>query len=608
MVAGARAFLVSCALGGQGMSDYTAADAQGPLSRADVSHVILSSWNRCLRSGLDPRETPEDAMVSARDLRNARETRARLLKIVRPELEMLGSQIAGTNHMVAFADETGLVLDCIMDPEFQAADCAKSVQPGSIWLEEIRGTNALGLALVTGRSSVVTGGEHFFGCHAGVSCVSVPILASDGRIVGLLDASSEIADRQAHTSALVNLAAITIENRLFAETHRQDHVLRFHPRAEFLETQGVGMIALDGDGRITGANRMAGRLLSGLSLDRTTGFAELFRDDFRAAIRRPGQGDVTLLADLTGARYFSRLRPAAMPGPARRPDQIAGLQAPAIYRIDPTGEDFVLDDELLRASLRVARRAARVGQPVCIRGAKGSGRTGFAEVIHRSVQHGKPLIAVDCGQVSRGGDGMSVSPGEVSIAAGGTLVLEDIPAMGDSPPEGLIQVIERLRAHLRSGHWTLLGTSGSADPLADVTLGRMQFLPVDLPPLADRTDFEKLARNMLADLSPQHRLSAGAVRTLARMDRPGNLHDLRHHLQLLVARCPGGILRDRDLIRLLHDHDDDGGTCAGCRGTPMREQRCREIRRMHRLCQGNVALTARRLGVARNTVYAHIRV
>jgi transcriptional regulator of acetoin/glycerol metabolism len=36
-----------------------------------------------------------------------------------------------------------------------------------------------------------------------------------------------------------------------------------------------------------------------------------------------------------------------------------------------------------------------------------------------------------------------------------------------------------------------------------------------------------------------------------------------------------------------------------------KEVQCLEIRRMIRECSGNIALAARQLGVARNTVYAH---
>ena len=558
--------------------------ARSPVCR-DLPDGILSSWNRCLRNGLDPFGRPEDAVITARQLRDARSAQAELLRIVRPELEMLASQIAGTNHMVAFADETGIILDTIMDTEFEGADCAGSVRAGSVWLERLRGTNALGLALVTGQTSVVTGGEHFFDCHAGVSCVSAPVHGPDGRIVGLLDASSEIAERQAHTRALVDLAALNIGNRLFLQSHREDHVLRFHPRAEYLETQGVGMIAMDGDGRITGANRMAARLLSGLRPDRSAGFVDLFREEFGAVLRRPGGLDVIRLTDRLGACHFARL-------------QVARHHRAALVRLERIAGPMILDDDLVRESLRVACNAVRIGQPVCIRGQSGTGRTGLAEEIHRRVRPDAPLIAVECRRLVT--DGSHDAP-----PVGATLLLEDAGTLGQVAPEALGPVFGRLRRDLQAGRLSLLATDGPAGS-GETTLGGLRFLTVDLPPLAERSDFDRLARGILADLSPRHQLSADALHALARIDRPANLHDLRHHLQLLVARSPAGILRGADIARLL-PRDGAEETCDSCAGTPIREQRCREIRRMLATCHGNVALAARRLGVSRNTVYAHVR-
>ena len=60
-------------------------------------------------------------------------------RIVLPELELLYSQIAGTNFMVAYSDENGLVLDTIYDKTCLQTDVGKTVIPGSIWAEKVCG-------------------------------------------------------------------------------------------------------------------------------------------------------------------------------------------------------------------------------------------------------------------------------------------------------------------------------------------------------------------------------------------------------------------------------------------------------------------------------------
>lgn len=585
------------------------------IAQGAVPEPIANSWQRCRQMGLDPQGVPTDAVVTDGELQIVLQAKERLMQFVRPELELLSSQIAGTNFLCAFADEKGVVLDAITDTEFDASECARSVRVGSVWREEIRGTNALGLALSTRQTSVVTGQEHFFGCHGGVSCVSTPIFASDGAIVGLLDASSEVEERQLHTRALVKLAATNIENRLFVEAHESDYIIQFHPREEYLATQSVGLIALDPAGRITGANRNCGRLLSGLGFAEAGKFGDLFRGDFQVVLRKLIAGETVKLCEWLNSGFFARLHPAS---PYRADRPVAPCPAaPGLSKISPTERQLVLDDEMARDCLRVAVKAAKLGQPVCIRGAPGTGKTALAEAVHRHAYPGTPLVALDCRRLSRAPTDPDVSgapfvlaePVETLLGGGGVLILENLSALDGLGASHLDRLLDGLRDVLTSRRGCILATDRTrAAETSERVLSRagLQLLAVDLPPLAVRTDFDKLARSILADLSPDHQLSTKAMKALADMNRPNNLNDLRHHLQVLVASHPPGILRDNQ-VHHLFPQQREIRACTRCNDAPIRRQRCIEIRQMFRGCQGNVALTARRLGLSRNTVYAHLK-
>ncbi|WP_339692440.1 GAF domain-containing protein [Celeribacter baekdonensis] len=595
-----------------------ALDAGERFAHAAMPEEIARSWQRCLRVGLEPGGEPVDAVISYQELQLARQQNERLMEIVRPELELLSSQIAGTNYMTAFADANGTVLDAIMDAEFHAAECSRSVRPGSIWREDLRGTNALGLALFTGQTSMVTGPEHFFTRHGGVSCVCAPIFASDGKIVGLLDASSEVSDRQYHTKALVSLAATNIENRLFIESHRRDYIIQFHPRVEYLATQSVGMVSVTEDGYVTGANRSSARLLSGMNFLTMNRFSDIFGGTFRSILRKLIQGDTVELSDGLNASYFARLRPMSRPRSGHAPAQEVTLRAPRLYRLEPQEQELVFDDELLRECLRVARRAADVGQPVCIHGATGTGKTAMAEVIHRHLHPAKPLIVVDCRRLTQDTDMRGVigelmqatAPSGLSLAQGGTLLLEHVSALAGLAADELNVLLDSVRRDVAAGHWYVVATDQPHQDQTHIrtrTIAGVNMLTVDLPGLKARTDFDKLARIMLTDLSSQHQLSAKALRKLASMERPGNLNDLRHHLQVLVASCPAGIVRETQVEHFFPSHQSETRACGRCLGVPMREKRCLEVRRVFQICQCNVALTARRLGISRNTVYSHLK-
>lgn len=585
------------------------------LAKLAIPKEIARSWYRCRQMGLDPRSAPMGAEVSEAELRALRQARDRQMRIVRPELELLSAQITGTNFMCAFADQDGVVLEAIMDRDFKESKCARSVRPGTVWREELRGTNALGLALLTGRTSIVTGREHYFASHGEVSCVSVPIYASDGTITGLLDASSEVADRQLHTAALVKVSALNIENRLFIEGHQNDFIIQIHPKVGFLGTQNAGMIAVDQTGRITGKNRATMRFLSTESLAVAGQFSDLFRGDVRGALDRLNRGETVQLWDRMNVGVFAQLLPGGPPGwdQAKTPSRI--LSRPPRQPRPTSRPGLVWEDEMVRDCLRVAKKAAELRQPVCIRGAPGTGKTVLVRMLHDHIHADRPLTSIDFRSLPRGSEGVRILANrleplqsDATLDAGGTLVLEAISAMDGAMRAPVDRVFARLQDSAAQRAWCVLATdrvdrAGASEQ--DAALAGWKMLVLDLPPLSHRTDFDKIAQRGLAEMSPDQTLSTKALRRLAQMDRPDNLSDLQHHLKVLAASCTARVLRDTHVDQVFPQKDDDIQACSKCRDTPIRRQRCLEIRRTFRACKFNVALTARRLGVSRNTVYAH---
>lgn len=593
-------------------------EKKGVFAHGALPEAIANSWHRCLEQGLDPKGKPVDAVISYQDLTIARERHEKLIAVVRPELELLSNQIAGTNFMTAFADCDGVVLEAIMDNEFRNSECSRSVRPGSVWREDLRGTNALGLTLFSGETSMVTGPEHFFASHTGVSCISAPIFDGQGRIVGLLDASSEIAARQFHTRALVALAATNIENRLFVEDHRGDNIIQFHPREEYLATQSVGMISLHDDGSITGFNRRAGEILSGLDLDSVSSFSEIFQGGFGTLLSAMAKGAPVRLTDWLNASYFARIRMTRPLGLGAR--RTVTLAAPSVYDLPKTPGAPVCRDEVARHGLRLAQRSVRLGLPFCIIGARGSGRTTFAKTVHEACHRDLPLVAVDCqaanpeaeaGRLAAdilGGDGT----GRLSTEAGGTLLLENLSSVRGQAAETLAQIANRFLQTAAAPRWTLMATDTARigavrgwPANVRMAFSRITQMEIHLPLLSERTDFQQISVAMLSAISPAHRLSNTGVDALERLDRPKNLIDLETQLRVLAVQCPVGVIRQEHVERYLGRQEHRGDVCARCQGNSAREAKCREINRVLLRCNGNVALAARSLGVSRNTVYSH---
>lgn len=601
------------------MKARTSLENNGVFSHGAVPETIADSWHRCLKNGLDPQGEPVDAALSYQDFRAVKEENERLIAIVRPELELLSKQIAGTNHMTAFADRDGVVLDAIMDNEFRNSDCSRAIRTGTIWSEELRGTNALGLALHTGKTSMVTGGEHFFANHGKVSCVSTPIFDSRRRIVGLLDASSEIAARQFHTQALVALAASNIENRLFVDEHRSDNIIQFHPREEYLTTQSVGMISVDDDGVIKGVNRHAGDILNGMDLGLVANFADLFQGGFGAAMKPLANGNVIRLVDWLNSSYFARIRITRRH--TGRSKRSVELSVPAVYNLTSSPTTAVFRDEQIRNSLRLATRSARIGSPVAIIGRPGTGRTTLAQTVHDELHKDLPFIVVDCqtaNSLSQAehlaghilGDAKTQ---EFSENSGGTLLLENLGLIRGGAAEKLAQVTNRLLQRKYGANWVIISTSHEDSVMHDdwpihvkMAFSQLTQLKVHLPALSDRTDFSQVASYMLSGISPGHRLSNTAIEALKGIEWPHNLTDLAIQLRILAIQCTASVIRAEHVDRHLGRPTNKVQTCSCCTGNSAREAKCREINRVFRECNSNVALAARKLGVSRNTVYTHV--
>ena len=284
--------------------EYQSLTKKRGIPSKEISKEVSDSWKRCIQNGLDPFGKPESSVLSSRELSELREKNYQVRKIVSPELELLYSQIAGTNFMVAYSDNRGSVLDTIYDKNCFKGDVGKVVIPGSVWQEKIGGTNGLGQVVTLNRSSIVSGKEHFFDSHGKLSCFASPIINHDGKTVGIIDASTNAHSRELHTLALVKLATKSIETKLFLNHFNNEMIISFHPRQEYLTTTSVGLLAINGDGIIVGSNSNAKIMLHGLKILKNESFNNIFSSSFSSIANELLQNKVIRVTDHMGSSVF----------------------------------------------------------------------------------------------------------------------------------------------------------------------------------------------------------------------------------------------------------------------------------------------------------------
>lgn len=179
-----------------------------------------------------------------------------LLSFARAEMANLYQQLAGSGFAVLLTDPEGVVLNYVSDPEF--ADGADAgMMPGALWSERYQGTNGIGTCLTIKQPIVIHHAQRFLASNTGLTCSAAPIRDHEGNVLAVLDASSYSHRAQQHTLALVNMSAQALENRLFLWRFKNESVLRFHTRPEFVSTLGEREIALSGSDMVLADNTSA---------------------------------------------------------------------------------------------------------------------------------------------------------------------------------------------------------------------------------------------------------------------------------------------------------------------------------------------------------------
>ncbi|WP_408584999.1 sigma-54-dependent Fis family transcriptional regulator [Paraburkholderia bannensis] len=369
---------------------------------------------------------------------------------------------------------------------------------------------------------------------------------------------------------------------------------------------------------------------------------------------------VRVVAQGTPGATITRAQPAwpAPPSPASTARSEAKPARPASANWQPTFADLDTGDARMAAVLeRVARVRGR-DIAVLVLGRTGTGKEWLARALHQdSPRRDAPFIALNCAALPDSlieaelfgyedgaftGAKRRGSPGKIQQAHGGTLFLDEI---GDMP---LAQQVRLMRVLQERAVMPLGGTRAvpvdlrivcatHRDLRAMIAEGtfredlyyRINGLAVTLPPLAGRTDLDALVARVLTLVRREipeapGRIAPDVRACFKRCRWPGNLRQLANVLRtaaimaegedaIELAHLPEDLLDDCDL-----PHDDEAPELAAdphsvdspaADTSPARlaDWQARLIDDTLSRHGGNVSAAARELGLARNTVYRHLR-
>ncbi|HEY8539935.1 MAG TPA: sigma 54-interacting transcriptional regulator, partial [Steroidobacteraceae bacterium] len=421
----------------------------------------------------------------------------------------------------------------------------------------------------------------------------------------------------------------------------------FHARPELVNLRHDGAIALGNDARIVAADETAMQLLRA-TRDDLVGrrIGDIF-DVNEAELIDPLHRDLGALRAIrevtSGRRFFASLDRSVAPAPTYAFTQPAGsgthsrvMQLGSSSRkTSLTLEELAGEDPQMLRNVRSAHRIAKTRLPVMIQGPTGSGKEMFARALHAaSDRASQPFVALNCAAIPESlieselfgyragaftGARKEGLKGKILQSSGGTLFLDEI---GDMPlllQTRLLRVLEEeevvplgtetpIKVDLRvisASHRDLRAMIARGEFREDLYY-RLNGITLELPSLAQRTDKERLIRDLLGAETSDGRPAAievDAFQQLLAYHWPGNIRQLRNVIRTALAICDGGVVRLSDLPSEVREPRAE---TAETRRNPNESEALDargELLKCIRECDGNMSRAAERLGISRNTLY-----
>ncbi|RYF80722.1 MAG: GAF domain-containing protein [Comamonadaceae bacterium] len=302
-----------------------------------VDSAITRSWQRCLSDGRSPAQRIVFDPVPRQRQRAAQEEYRPLREAARPVLAQLARAVAGTRYFAMLTDARGHVIEtAALAPG--APRAAQDIARIGVDLSEAAvGTTAIGLVLAEQRVVWLHRGEHFFHDTGIYTCAGAPLFDPQGHCAGMLDLTGVDVPERPELQHLARQAAGAISQGLLAALPAALWLQLNWPGGlgPALADEGApwhgdtrdGLLALDEDGRVLGANSIARQLLPLPTGPQPAHASDLLAAPlgllFDAALRHPEPVELPLWS---GLRLQARAwRPGALPvraavsGAASRP-------------------------------------------------------------------------------------------------------------------------------------------------------------------------------------------------------------------------------------------------------------------------------------------------
>ncbi|TKB09673.1 sigma-54-dependent Fis family transcriptional regulator [Desulforhopalus sp. IMCC35007] len=628
-----------------------------PVDPATVRPEILKSWHHCLENNIDP----HGDMQRCTDVEALLDRSKELITAAEPFMAMINEVIAGSGLRIDCIDHDGYFLCSCGDPTLlQESEFNGFVTGCNVNLNTL-GTNAAGLSLSLKHPVQVLGPEHYNISLHNLYCSATPIFAPGSELVGVLNILSYATPQNRQTLGLTTSLAKAIENQLALTKTITSLKISNVELKTIMEYLPQGVIALNDLGEVVSYNRKTLEIFSitGKSnIKQRTKQLRTIIDDLQLspAIVKGREKEYTISI---GGRKKSYIINAHSIENGERTlvmvednSRIQSLSAAQSNRTSYTFNDINGRCPGIIKARELATMVAATDSSVLLVGESGTGKELFAQAIHAaSGRSRKPFVAINCGAIPADiieselfgyepgaftGAREAGKPGRLETASGGTLFLDEVEAMPLSFQIKLLRAFSS-KSMVRVGGIAEIPlnlriiSASKANLLEEVSQGRFRedlyyriaTFPIQIPPLNKRgDDIRLLAKQFLEQLSSEYArplISADEsfYNALSAYTWRGNIRELRNTIERAVV-----IGLDEDILTPLQLPEPVQISWMANKFKQKAEvstaKNLHPERSMLKIAEdavitmvleeesGNISRSARKLGIARSTLYQKI--
>ncbi|HEY3309950.1 MAG TPA: sigma-54-dependent Fis family transcriptional regulator [Desulfuromonadaceae bacterium] len=624
----------------------------GVLDVQQLRPEVANSWQRCRNLKVDPFQEA-GLQVNQLELRERLYNKQHLVKVARPFMDNLYNFVKGSGFQVVLTDERGFLLEVLGDNEIVSRTQTVHLCPGGNWSEAVKGTNAIGTAIIEKKPVQIYAWEHYCQLHHFLTCSAAPIFSPDGELLGILDISGDYRVANAHTLGMVVAAVNAIENQLGLLKATDKLYMAYRYSNALLENMSDGLISININGIVTEINAKGGEIF-GINPGRVKGrHVEQIYNARLTLLQVLSEGveyeDREIIIEKTGKKIYSSA--------SLLRDECGGIiGAVAVFREmnnrQPlkratilhshcfTFDDIIGESPALSSAKEWAKLAAASSSTVLITGESGTGKELFAQSIHNaSPRSDRQFIAINCAALpenlieselfgyeegtftgaKRGGQA-----GKFEIADGGTIFLDEIGDMSLSVQAKLLRVIQEKRVArigsaiekqvdiriIAATHRDLFSEMQKGNFRQDLYY-RMNVLEIRIPSLRERIeDLPVLTRHLVGKIAGRLNrttpvIQEGFLQKIQTHSWPGNIRELENAIERALIRAGDGALCEELL--------DAVKTVSATKENPVVEIRTmKEVEKALildalSLYSGNIQKASAKLGIGRNTLYRKMK-